>query len=570
MDGASTFFEGYARALEKRWDDPLYTFLPDGLGTGETWRYRDLHVRASGVAERLLEAVSPGDRVILMAPPGLDYLAGFFGCLYAGVIAVPAYPPSNFHDRDNINRLLAIAIDAGATTGLVTREILAELLGFSFGDVSVTWVTIDDEQEVSGDGTRAAPRGSHLREASPDDVAFLQYTSGSTGHPKGVVVTQGSLAANVAMIQRTYRLTSSDQGLSWLPPYHDMGLIGLALAPAWVGVHVTFMPPAVFLRRPVRWLQAMSRLGATASAAPNFAFESCVNKVTDEELEELDLSLWRVAINGAEPVRAATVERFARRFGPCGFRESTFHPAFGMAEATLLASSGSLGVDATYVDADEESLRQHRVRRAASGTDSVRLVTCGRAPDGSRIEIVDPESGQPLEEGVIGEIVLTGPHIAAGYWTEASESGTRFESGRLATGDLGALVDGQLVVTGRIKDLIILRGRNYYPQDIERSAEAAHPALRRGNAAAFTVDDGGADEQLVVVLEARPAALEEPSEVLDGVRRAIISSHGVSASAIVLVGPGQVPKTSSGKIRRSETRQRHLAGRLEPVAAWFR
>jgi len=565
MVGAGTYLGGFAQSLEQRGEEVLYTFSPDGLQDGETLSYVGLHRRASAIARRLREAVAPGDRVILMAPPGLDYIAGFFACMYTGVIAVPAYPPSSFHDRDNMNRLFAVAIDAGTTTGLVTRDILAGLESFDFGNVDASWVTIDGDDGSESD----EPGQEGLLAARPEDIAFLQYTSGSTGNPRGVIITQGNLAANISMTAQGYGYDPLDPHhfVSWLPPYHDMGLIGAVLTPAWLGFPVTFMPPSAFLRRPVRWLQAIDRVRGTLSAGPNFAFDICVDKISDEDLEQLDLSSWRIAVNGAEPVRAATLERFVRRFSPCGFRRSTFYPSFGMAEATLMVTTGSLGSAASIVQLDADALRAGRAERALPDDEAVTVVTCGRPSESVEVSIVDPGSREPVADGQVGEIVVSGPQVAAGYWTETPDAATTFRDGSVATGDLGVFIDGELAVTGRIKDVLVLRGRNYYPQDIERSAEAAHPALRRGNAAAFTVDhEAGVD--LVVVLEVVPAKLDDPHAVVDHVRRSITSAHGVAASAIVLVSPGRIPKTSSGKVRRGEARKRHLAGQLEPVMTW--
>lgn len=561
MNRSSTYLHLFARQLEERPDQPAFTFLADGTGEGNTWTYADLHRQASSVARHLSGTVRANDRVILMTPPGLEYIAGFFGCMYAGVIPVPAYPPFGVHIRDSFNRLVGIALDAGTTTALVTRDILAGMQAFDFGGVSVTWLAIDDAAELDQPTDIMPPVGR------TDDVAFLQYTSGSTGDPKGVVVTQGNLAANIGMIESEYEVRARVQrAVSWLPPYHDMGLIGMILAASALGVPSTIMPPSAFLRRPVRWLRVISQGGGTISAAPNFAFDLCASKVTDEELEELDLARWEIAINGAEPVRASTIERFVDRFSTSGFQASSFYPAYGLAEATLMVATGPLGSQSSVIDVDAEGLRDGILQSPNEGVTTARLVTCGRPPQPSSVEIVDQTTRQKIEDGRIGEIVISGSHVAHGYWGGHPEN-ENFWGDSVASGDLGALFNGELVVTGRMKDVLVLKGRNYYPQDIETSAETAHHALRRGSAAAFTVAHE-AREVLVIVLEVAPAAEDQHLTVVEQVRRSITSSHGISASCVVLVSPGRVPKTSSGKIRRGETRRRHLDGLLEPVFTW--
>jgi polyketide synthase 12 len=411
---------------------------------------------------------------------------------------------------------------------------------------------------------RAAAGDDLVSRARGDDTAFLQYTSGSTGEPKGVMVTQRNLVANIDMLAREY-LRPPEVFVSWLPPYHDMGLIGMVLTPLLQGQQAVFMPPTVFLRQPVRWLQTISRFGAAISCAPNFAYEACVRKVKDADLDGVDLSTWRVAINGAEPVRASTVERFVERFATCGFRRETFRPAYGLAEATLMTSTGVLGDGASIVEVESAALENGILRAATESGERRSVVTCGRPPAGADIIVVDPETGAPLTAGQVGELVVRGPHVTRGYW--GGDPDGRFSGESFRTGDLGCFLDGELVVTGRVKDMIVIRGRNHYPHDLERTVEEAHPGFRAGCGAAFAVERDG-EEALVVVQEVTPGRVEDAAAAVAAVRRGVTVTHGITPDAVVLAPPGAIAKTSSGKIRRRDTRRRYLSDELPTVFAW--
>ena len=519
-----------------------YVFLSDaGEHAGEktaarlTWGELDRRARAIAIALR--ESLQPGDRALLLYPPGLEFVAAFFGCLQAGVVAVPAYPP-RLHDRSQ-TRLRAIARDAEPRAALTTSAILAALAESPLPELAaVRWIATEG---LAGSGTE-------LPEPDPESVAFLQYTSGSTATPKGVMVTHANLVHNERMIGEAFDQDESSVVVGWLPLYHDMGLIGNVLQPLHAGARCVLMSPVAFLQRPRRWLEAVSRYRGTTSGGPNFAYELCVRRIPPEQREGLDLSSWRAAFNGAEPVRAETMERFAEAFAPCGFRAEAFYPCYGLAEATLFVTG-------------EDAGRPPRVED--------RRVSCGRAWGGQRIAVVDPEAGIELPPGLEGEIWVEGPSVARGYWRnpEATERDfhARLAGGEgpfLRTGDLGLLRGGELYVTGRIKDLIILRGRNHYPQDIELTAERSHPDLRPGGGAAFSVDVMG-EERLVVVQEVerrRRSGLEELSEA---VRRAVAEEHEVQVHEVVLVRAGTVPKTSSGKVQRRLCREHYLNGELQ-------
>ena len=556
----STYLTAFHDAVQTRGDEPLLTFLADGTGEGVTWTYGDLYRHASNVALKLRATADPGSRVLLLAPSSLEYVAGFFGCLYAGMLAVPAYPPSPIHGRDGVERLLAVASDSTSAVGLTMHGALPAASQLPVRGEQIPWVALDDP--TSGPPTDQAELPTRL---GPTDVAFLQYTSGSTGDPKGVMVTQGNLAANCSMIGAIYSGEPGTYLVSWLPPYHDMGLIGMLLTPPVLAMRTVFMPPTVFLRRPVRWLQAMSQFRGRYAGAPNFAYEACASKVSDEDLAALDLSDWEVAISGAEPVRAATLDRFSKRFEVTGFRREAFSPSFGLAEVTLMATAGRLGEDASVIEVDPSKLADGRLVRGAPG---LQLVTSGRPPAGTAVRICNPDDGTELPEGEVGEILISGAHVTAGYWERPDATQDRFPGGDVRTGDLGAVLDGQLVVTGRLKDLMILRGRNIYPQDVELSAESAHASLRRGCAAAFSVEARD-QERLVVVLEVAAGTREDShDEILQVVGRIVTESHGVTPDAVVLGRPGTVPKTSSGKVRRGETKRRFELGELPSIAGW--
>jgi amino acid adenylation domain-containing protein len=534
-----------------------FTFLNDGESTGESLTYGELDARAARIAAELAAPaakaakVAPGERALLLYPPGLDFIAAFFGCLYAGVVAVPAYPPRP-NDRSQ-SRLRAIARDATPKAALTTRAILAGaveprgLLAVAPELAGVRWLATD-APEVSGGMAEAA---AELPEPDAGDVAFLQYTSGSTAAPKGVMVTHANLLHNERMIGQAFAMDEASVVVGWLPLYHDMGLIGNVLQPLAAGGRCVLMSPVAFLQRPMRWLEAISRFRGTVSGGPNFAYELCLRKATPEALLGLDLASWRVAFNGAEPVRAATLERFAAAFAPCGFQAASFYPCYGLAEATLFVTGGEPG-RAPRVDAEGGR------------------VSCGRPWLGQRLVVADAETGEERPAGAEGEIWLSGPSVARGYWRNPEATVHDFnaflpdgEGPFLRTGDLGFLAGGELYVTGRLKDLIILRGRNLYPQDVELTAERSHPDLRPGGAAAFAVDAGDAgEERLVIVHEVERRRQSSIAEIAEAVRRAVAAEHEAQVHEVVLIRQSGLPKTSSGKVQRRRCRDLYLQGEL--------
>jgi acyl-CoA synthetase (AMP-forming)/AMP-acid ligase II/alpha-ketoglutarate-dependent taurine dioxygenase/acyl carrier protein len=565
LSECSTLVELCRRRAEASPDGLAYTFLVDGESEEALLTYGGLDRRARAIGAMLQELGARGERVLLLYPPGLEYVSAFMGCLYAGAVAVPAYPPDPMRLGRTLPRLEALVADARARIALTVGMIhamagaLAEQSPVLGG---LRWVATDEVEEAGGAGWRPP-------EVSRETVAFLQYTSGSTGNPRGVMLSHGNLLHNSAAIHACFEHSAESRGVIWLPPYHDMGLIGGVLQPLCGGFPVVLMSPLDFLRRPVRWVQAISRYRATTSGGPNFAYELCVRKTTPEQRAALDLRSWDLAFNGAEPVRAETLERFAQAFAPAGFRREAFYPCYGLAEATLIVSGGRKAEPPVVRAWDAAALQQGRAVEGGTGggggAQAVRtLVGCGASIPGQEVLVLDPESLRPAAEGHLGEICVRGPSVARGYWERPEETERTFVP-HLRTGDLGFLSGGELFIAGRLKDLIILRGRNHHPHDLEQTAEASHPALRPGCSAAFAVEAEG-EERLVMALEVDARNTAPPQEIMDCVRRAVAAQHEVAVSTVLLIAAGSIPKTSSGKIQRRACRAQYLARELEVVA----
>ena len=543
-------------------------FSPEGEQHSQL-TYLELDVKARAIAASLQRQGAAGERVLVLCPSGVDFVAAFFGCIYAGATAVPVHPPVRSRVVGRVASILR-DVDAGfvLATAASQTELKSAVDSLADGN-SLRWCAVDD---ISGDTAAewVAP------DLDPSTIALLQYTSGSTNTPKGVMVTHANLLHNLETIARA---GSDDTGVFWLPLHHDMGLIGGALEPLFLGGTSYFMPPEAFIERPMRWLEAMSRHRAAITTAPNFAYELCIERSTPEERAALDLSNWSTAMCGAEPVRAATLHRFADAFASAGFRPETFLPVYGLAEATLLVSAGSKADVPVVRHVDGVAMRENRVVDVEPGHPSATsFVGCGRTHHGHEIAIVDPVALQPCRVGEVGEIWLAGGSVAAGYWRRSAETEQTFQAflpdGRgpfLRTGDLGFQLDGELFVTGRLKDLIIIRGRNYYPEDIETHVQDSQPGLLRGRGACFSVTpESSSDEQLVVVQEVDRSLIGETdtSDVIDVIRAAVTEHHQIRPDAVVLVDLLQIPTTSSGKIRRNKCRQSFLDGELQVFAQW--
>ena len=539
-------------------DKLAFAFLRDGETEEDALTFGLLDRRARALAAALHEHCRPGDRAMLVFPPSIHFVNALFGCLYSGIIAVPAYPPRFRNGREDW--VWKIAANAGARVVLTTATLAASM-GKEAQERGLKIFATDLVPEEAADSW-------HPPLVDERTLAFIQYTSGSTGEPKGVMINHGNLLNNLEAIRKAFGSGPESCGMTWLPPYHDMGLIGGLLQPVYVGFTSYLMAPTSFVQKPLRWLRAVSRYRATISGAPNFAYDLCVDKIPSEQREGLVLGGWEIAFNGAEPVRAKTLERFAAAFGPWGFRREAFRPCYGMAEATLHVSSGGLGEPSVTCEAQGvEGLED---------TSGLRLVGCGRSWAGQDVRIVDPARGAEKPDGEVGDVWVAGPSVAQGYWARPDLTrevfGAFLENGEgpfLRSGDLGFCRNGELYVTGRRTDLIIIRGRNHFPQDIERTVEASHPSLQPAGAIAFSVEDGG-EERLVVAQEVRRDArhgLDVP-EVVHAVVQAVSEVNNLQVWAVALLRPGQLPKTTSGKVRRQECRLLFLAGRLETLGEW--
>lgn len=547
-----------------------YTYLTDGEDAEVHLTNGDLDRQARTIAVELAARGLSGERALLIYPPGLDFIAGFFGSLYAGSVAVTAYPPRM---NRSLARIEAIVADSQARIALTTRAVwerIQPVLATTAGLKDIEWLVTDDLPQDMADRWRA-PR------IDSGTLAFLQYTSGSTGTPKGVMLTHANLLHNSALIKDCFEHVRSGSGVFWLPSYHDMGLVGGILQPLFVACPNVLLSPMAVMQKPIRWLRAISRYRARTSGGPNFAFELCVSKITPEQCVGLDLSSWSLACNGAEPVREETLERFAAKFGPYGFDKSAFYPCYGLAEATLIVSGGSKNEIPVTRTFDGHAMdATHLAQPTDSNAPTARpLVSSGRALRDQTIRIVHPEKLTCCKAGEIGEIWAAGPSIAQGYWQRPEESDRTFrahtrdthEGPFLRTGDLGFLLEGELFVTGRIKDLIIVNGVNHYPQDIELTSENSHAALRRNSAAAFSIEIDGAT-RLVIVQEIERTLRTQAIEAIEAIRRNVSREHELQLDTVVLVKPGSIPKTSSGKIQRHASRAAFLAGELHEITRW--
>ncbi len=550
--------------------ETAFIFLLDGEMQEVTLSYEELDGRARSVAAALQATTQPGERVLLLYPSGLEYVVAFLGCLYAGVIAVPMYPPRSVRSDRSWPRLVAIKNDTRATTVLTTgtqlqssETLFKEMLGLQ----DLHFIATDTCDRRLAD--RWVPPA-----LTEETLAFLQYTSGSTGTPKGVMVTHGNLRHNYQMIHQFGELNPGDILVSWLPLYHDMGLIGNILYPLYAGARVVLMSPVAFLQRPLRWLETISRYQAVCSGGPNFAYELCIRKITEEQRATLNLASWQMAFCGSEPVRPDTLDRFAETFAPCGFRREALSPCYGLAEATLFVAGDSKRSVTRRCYVDEAALEDHRVVPSlAGGSGKKTLVSNGAIPPEETVRIVDPETLKVCEPQQIGEIWVASPSITQGYWNKPDETQKAFrfytsdtaEGPFLRTGDLGFLWEDELYITGRLKDLIIIRGRNIYPQDVELAVARAHEILRADAGAAFSVEVEG-EERLIIVHEVeRSYRYYDLSVVFDTVRQTIVDMYEIQPSAIVFIKMGTLPKTSSGKIQRHLARLRYLSHELDVI-----
>lgn len=571
-----TNFVDHCRKLALRQPDHVaFTWLRDGEEVEQQLSFAELDARARMIAVHLEErGLKVGDRALLLYPPGLEFISAFMGCLYAGIVAVPMNTPR--HER-SAAAVLGIARHAEGSIQLTDSSLIDE-----------SWMQLDAFGRVDSlatDGLDVADGGAWRERETPEEqLAFLQYTSGSTGAPKGVQVCHRNLVRDEQMIRAGFDTDSNTVFVNWLPLFHDMGLLGNILHPIFMGVQSVLMAPSAFVQQPIRWLRATQRFGGTVIGGPNFGYSLCAQRIQPSQLDGLDLSCVQLAYNGSEPIRAQTMEDFLEVFEPLGFRREVFYPCYGMAEASLYVSGGDSKRAFITLDVEREALQENRVVSATEGSDSMRLVECGWGQVDQRILIVDPDSHLVLADGQVGEIWLQGGNVAMGYRNLPPEAEDPFD-GHLAdgegpflrTGDLGFMRGPSLFVTGRLKDILIQHGQNYYPQDIERLASDSHQFLRADFNAAFTVDDGE-EEQVVVVQEVHRShskALTEPGtagdalrkQLIGAIRAAVSNAFGIHVREVLLVRHASIPKTSSGKIQRRKCKAMYLAGELQILQA---
>jgi len=559
----------------------IYKFLIDGETESVSLTYQQLEKKAKAIAAYLQSVCSPQDRVLLLFPAGLDYITAFFGCLYAGVIAIPAYPPRPNRSLNRIHNILENAQTSVALTNSETLQGLERQLASATELQNLRWITTDAIDD-------AAALSWQQPNVSESDIAFLQYTSGSTAEPKGVRIAYKNLLHNLDAIHNCFRHSAQSKGVIWLPPYHDMGLIGGVLQPLFGDFPVTLMSPLMFLQNPLRWLKAISRDGATTSGGPNFAYDLCVRKFKPEQLRGLDLSTWQVAFNGAEPINHETLAKFAETFAPYGFDYNAFYPCYGMAEATLIISGGSKNASIVTQTVRGKALEQNKIAIAdANEPHPHTLVSCGQSLKDQKLAIANPETLTTCPPGEVGEIWVSGASIAQGYWRQPEITTATFEAylqdtgegPYLRTGDLGFIDRGELFFTGRLKDMIVIKGRNHYPQDIEKTVEETSSWIRPSCVASFSVDLQG-EEKLVVLAEVErkywssnrtkakgsgsaSAEIMTVKELTQTIRREISKNHDLQVYATLLLKPGSLPKTSSGKIQRHACRTDFISNAVE-------
>lgn len=543
-----------------------YIFLRDGEIEEARLTYGELDQNARAIAAYLQSLEAEGERGLLLYPPGLDFISAFFGCLYAEVVAIPAYPPRR---NQNLFRLQAIIADSQARFTFTNAALFPTLENQWAKDselAEMQWVVTDEiDHHLSANWQEPT--------LEKNTLAFLQYTSGSTGTPKGVIVSHHNLLINSADLDRGWGHDQDSVMVTWLPTFHDMGLIYGVIQPLYKGFLCYMMSPASFMERPLRWLQALSDKQATHSAAPNFAYDLCVRKIPPEKRATLDLSHWCMALNGAEPVRAEVLKKFAEAFQVSGFKATALCPGYGLAEATLKVTAVSYDSPPYFYPVQANALEKNKIVGATETDTNVQtLVGCGWTTIDTQIVIVNPETLKPCSPEIVGEIWVSGSTIAQGYWGKPQETQETFQAYLadtgagpfLRTGDLGFIKDGELFVTGRLKEIILIRGRNNYPQDIELTVQNSHPALRPSCGAAFTVENKG-EEKLVVVQEVERTWLRKVDidEVKRAIRKAVVQEYDLQVYAIALIRTGSLPKTSSGKIQRRSCRAKFLEGSLE-------
>ncbi|MGM3304669.1 fatty acyl-AMP ligase [Anabaena sp. WFMT] len=573
MTNASTLIELLRWRATQEVDKLAYTFLIDGKKQGSKLTYGELDLQARAIGALLQKYNGKGQRALLLYPQGLDVIAAFLGSLYGGVIAIPVPPPDAGRLKRALPRLRAIVKDANAAFALTTQRFLtilqeAELDFPEFEQMQ--WIATEDIDLAMAEQWQDP-------QVSPDTLAYLQYTSGSTSTPKGVMISHHNIMHHCGYLQKACGYDAESVSITWMPYFHDYGLVEGLTEPLYNGHPCYVMSPLAFIKQPIRWLQAISRYRGTHSQAPNFAYEQCVGRVTDLQIESLDLSSWVAAGNAAEPINPRVLEEFFEKFAPCGFRWESFAPAYGLAEDTLLVSTSPRDEPPVLCLVKTSEIEKNKIVEASSWGDGVRAIPgCGQLVGDTKVAIANPDTLTRCSADEVGEVWVADPSVAGGYWNRPAESESTFraytvdtnEGPFLRTGDLGFIKGGELFITGRIKDLIIIRGTNHYPQDLEWTVQQIHPALRPDYGAAFSIDVD-AVERLVIVQEIKRNPEEfKADEVINSIRQAIAEIHELQVYAIVLAKPGNVLKTSSGKIQRRACKASFLAGELGVLADW--
>ncbi len=557
----NSIIEVIEKRLESNDNSTVFTFLEDGKKSSRILTLEKLKIDALNISEKLV----PKSAVLILLPQGLSFITAFFGCLYARAVAVPC---SIFLKHQGLEKINNIVKDAAVAVGITNRSVFANLkkqFGEDFENIGIKWIFIEDIEDT--------PIGDTIRFdlPKPDELAFLQYTSGSTGKPKAVMVTHENIIANSQIIQDCFQNTPESVSVCWLPSFHDMGLIDGIIQPIFSGFPSVLMSPLHFLQKPLSWFKAITDYRATYSGAPNFAFDFCTERITDEELRDVDLSSLRCLYNGSEPIRAKTMRRFVERFSKVGFSEKKIFTCYGLAEATLAVTTSRIGVLPNVVKVCDKKLLENKIEVSDNEAAS-ELVSCGITYGDTRLKIVNSDTFDECIENEIGEILVAGKSVTNGYLNQPEQTAETFINFRneryLRTGDLGFLRQNELFVTGRIKDLIIIRGKNHYPQDIEQNISNCHEMLQPNSCSAFSAKIEDA-ERLVIVQEIKRTSLQTLNSdvVISEILSKLSRFHGLVPHDIVLIKPASLPKTTSGKIRRNECRTLWLSKKLKSLAS---
>ena len=550
-------------------EEIVYRYLGDGINETELFSFKEIDRVARSISEELSKKLNKGDRVLLLFPQGLQYVAALYGCFYGGFIAIPAYPPRRNRKMDRINSIIE---DSGAAAGLVTEDVFKTIERNFAEDELLKGMAWFEYEKIS---TNPLPNGV-VKLPEPDEVAFIQYTSGSTGNPKGVMITHKNIIYNSDFIRRSFGFDKNTVGMNWLPIFHDMGLVGGIFQAAFLGLVNIGMPPVVFLKNPLNWLRAIDKYKATTGGGPNFSYDYCIQKIKPEEVKGLNLSSIKNFYCGGEPVRRKTFEAFPAAFAEAKVRTNQMFAVYGMAETTLIVTGGDPASEPKYVRVDQEALTKNRLVFVSTSQKGINLVSNGHVWMETIVAIVNPETFEPVDANGIGEVWISGPTVAKGYWNKPEENRRTFHAQManghgpwLRSGDLGFMYKDELYITGRLKDLIIIRGVNYYPNDIEYSVQQSHEAFKPNSGAAFSIHKEGV-EKLVIVQELERTFLRnvDHAVLMDHIRKTVAEEHELEAYSIVLIRTGSIPLTSSGKIQRRQTRYEFLTEKLNVIASW--